>query len=80
MCILFSLRQCCLDQGHREGTLTYGHGERDGAQIVEERTQGRIPGMGTEIGRKKEKSGSDKEIRCSDAKICVYDNTIKNSD
>ena len=34
-------------------------------------------GTGTEIRRKKEKSGRGTEIGHSDAKIYVYDNTIK---
>ena len=39
----------------------------------------RREGTGTEIGSEKEKSGRGTEIGHSDAKICVYDKTIKNS-
>ena len=60
--------------------MTYGRGYRDGVQIREERAQGQILGAGMEIRREKEKSGSGTEIGLSNTKICVYDNTIKNSD
>ena len=78
-CVIASLRRHCLNQGHRGGTLIYGRGYRDGVQIGEDMAQRWRLGAGTDIGRKKEKIGRGTEIGRSDAKICVYDNTIKNS-